>query len=133
MSCVLAFFSYINIDPLKSSLYLLFSIIFISFFFRCLILGWFFFFLLFIFLSGLFVILVYVSRIVKFRYQKSYGGLFCLLFFFFSIEIFQRFFGVYKFFFWFFFCFFLWFFFIFFFFLILVIYSLNNFGTLRKF
>nr|UZP15735.1 NADH dehydrogenase subunit 6 [Contracaecum sp.] len=67
-SCVL---SYINLDPMKSCFFLIFSLIMamplISFFLHV----WFSYFICLLFLSGIFVILVYFSSLSKVSYSST--------------------------------------------------------------
>lgn len=67
-SLFICFLSYLNIDPIKSCLLLILSLIFIS---PVLSLGnqiWFRYYVCLIFLSGIFVILVYFSRLSKYNF-----------------------------------------------------------------
>lgn len=71
--------SYINIDPIKSSFFLIFSLLFrmplMSFSLHI----WFSYFVCLLFLSGIFVILVYFSRLSKINLNKSFLYLFCFV------------------------------------------------------
>ncbi len=64
--------SYINLDPIKSRFFLIISLLFriplISFSIHI----WFSYFICLLFLSGIFVILVYFSRLSKINLNKSY-------------------------------------------------------------
>nr|AEK49080.1 NADH dehydrogenase subunit 6 [Contracaecum osculatum A sensu Nascetti et al. (1993)]AEK49081.1 NADH dehydrogenase subunit 6 [Contracaecum osculatum A sensu Nascetti et al. (1993)]AEK49082.1 NADH dehydrogenase subunit 6 [Contracaecum osculatum A sensu Nascetti et al. (1993)]AEK49083.1 NADH dehydrogenase subunit 6 [Contracaecum osculatum A sensu Nascetti et al. (1993)]AEK49084.1 NADH dehydrogenase subunit 6 [Contracaecum osculatum A sensu Nascetti et al. (1993)] len=68
MSCVM---SYINLDPMKSCFFLIFSLLMImpliSFFLHV----WFSYFICLLFLSGIFVILVYFSSLSKVNYSNT--------------------------------------------------------------
>nr|BAV78674.1 NADH dehydrogenase subunit 6 [Steinernema kushidai] len=68
LSCA---FSYMNMDPMKSSFFLVLSLLFsmplISFFYHV----WFSYFICLLFLSGVFVILVYFSSLSKISPVKS--------------------------------------------------------------
>src|SRR5690606_23092515 len=78
---------YLNIDPIKSCLYLVFSLIFISplvsFGFQV----WYSYFICLIFLSGIFVILVYFSSLSKYNFFK-FSFYFLIFFSFFFIGYF---------------------------------------------
>nr|ADU78512.1 NADH dehydrogenase subunit 6 [Baylisascaris ailuri] len=83
VSCVL---SYVNIDPMKSSSFLIFSLLMamplISFFLHV----WFSYFICLLFLSGIFVILVYFSSLSKINYVCTpfyfVGGVLSVFFFY---------------------------------------------------
>ena len=79
LSIISTFFCYLNIDPIKSCLFLVISLIFI----RPLIsLGkqvWFSYFVCLIFLSGIFVILVYFSSLSKYNFYNFSFGLIIFL------------------------------------------------------
>nr|YP_004778175.1 NADH dehydrogenase subunit 6 [Baylisascaris schroederi]ADU78524.1 NADH dehydrogenase subunit 6 [Baylisascaris schroederi] len=83
VSCVL---SYVNIDPMKSSFFLIFSLLMImpliSFFLHV----WFSYFICLLFLSGIFVILVYFSSLSKVNYVSTpfyfVGGVLSVFFFY---------------------------------------------------
>lgn len=71
--------SYVNIDPIKSRFFLIFSLLFsiplISFSMHT----WFSYFVCLLFLSGIFVILVYFSRLSKINVVKSYLAGLCFI------------------------------------------------------
>lgn len=76
-SIVVIIISYVNIDPMKSSFFLVFSLLFrvplVSF-------GsfvWYSYFICLLFLRGVFVILVYFSSLSKFGFNKNYFSLVC--------------------------------------------------------
>nr|YP_004935173.1 NADH dehydrogenase subunit 6 [Ascaris lumbricoides]YP_009450151.1 NADH dehydrogenase subunit 6 [Ascaris ovis]ADV58580.1 NADH dehydrogenase subunit 6 [Ascaris suum]AGN72541.1 NADH dehydrogenase subunit 6 [Ascaris sp. chimpanzee-cA]AWK29301.1 NADH dehydrogenase subunit 6 [Ascaris sp.]ADV58567.1 NADH dehydrogenase subunit 6 [Ascaris lumbricoides]AER26689.1 NADH dehydrogenase subunit 6 [Ascaris lumbricoides] len=83
VSCVM---SYINVDPMKSSFFLIFSLLMvmplISFFLHV----WFSYFICLLFLSGIFVILVYFSSLSKIGYVVTpfyfIGGVLSVFFFY---------------------------------------------------
>lgn len=83
VSCVI---SYINVDPMKSSFFLIFSLLIvmplISFFLHV----WFSYFICLLFLSGIFVILVYFSSLSKIGYVVTpfyfIGGVLSVFFFY---------------------------------------------------
>nr|NP_006941.1 NADH dehydrogenase subunit 6 [Ascaris suum]P24873.2 RecName: Full=NADH-ubiquinone oxidoreductase chain 6; AltName: Full=NADH dehydrogenase subunit 6 [Ascaris suum]APX55580.1 NADH dehydrogenase subunit 6 [Ascaris lumbricoides]APX55557.1 NADH dehydrogenase subunit 6 [Ascaris suum]APX55569.1 NADH dehydrogenase subunit 6 [Ascaris suum]WAS08344.1 NADH dehydrogenase subunit 6 [Ascaris lumbricoides]WAS08356.1 NADH dehydrogenase subunit 6 [Ascaris lumbricoides] len=83
ISCVM---SYINVDPMKSSFFLIFSLLMvmplISFFLHV----WFSYFICLLFLSGIFVILVYFSSLSKIGYVVTpfyfVGGVLSVFFFY---------------------------------------------------
>nr|APX55604.1 NADH dehydrogenase subunit 6 [Ascaris suum] len=83
VSCVM---SYINVDPMKSSFFLIFSLLLvmplISFFLHV----WFSYFICLLFLSGIFVILVYFSSLSKIGYVVTpfyfIGGVLSVFFFY---------------------------------------------------
>nr|BAV78686.1 NADH dehydrogenase subunit 6 [Steinernema litorale] len=72
--------SYINMDPMKSSFFLITSLLFImplvSFYYHI----WFSYFICLLFLSGVFVILVYFSSLSKISPVKSFLTSFSLIF-----------------------------------------------------
>nr|ACB06100.1 NADH dehydrogenase subunit 6 [Caenorhabditis briggsae]ACB06232.1 NADH dehydrogenase subunit 6 [Caenorhabditis briggsae]ACB06268.1 NADH dehydrogenase subunit 6 [Caenorhabditis briggsae]ACB06280.1 NADH dehydrogenase subunit 6 [Caenorhabditis briggsae]ACB06292.1 NADH dehydrogenase subunit 6 [Caenorhabditis briggsae] len=80
---VLAIFSsiisYMNIDPMKSSFFLIFSLLFSMPIISMSMHTWFSYFICLLFLSGIFVILVYFSSLSKINVVKSYMSLFLLL------------------------------------------------------
>ncbi|UMM44616.1 hypothetical protein L5515_m000005 (mitochondrion) [Caenorhabditis briggsae] len=80
---VLAIFSsiisYMNIDPMKSSFFLIFSLLFSMPIISMSMHIWFSYFICLLFLSGIFVILVYFSSLSKINVVKSYMSLFLLL------------------------------------------------------
>nr|YP_009450252.1 NADH dehydrogenase subunit 6 [Ortleppascaris sinensis]AOV93981.1 NADH dehydrogenase subunit 6 [Ortleppascaris sinensis] len=132
-SCVL---SYVNIDPMKSCFFLIFSLLMvmpmISFFLHV----WFSYFICLLFLSGIFVILVYFSSLSKINSVKTpfyiIGGLASLLFFypffygvFDIISVNNFYYSVYW-------SFFVWIIFILLFFMNFSSYFLNFSGALRK-
>nr|YP_010708750.1 NADH dehydrogenase subunit 6 [Cruznema tripartitum]WCR50917.1 NADH dehydrogenase subunit 6 [Cruznema tripartitum] len=87
-----SFLSYMNLDPMKSCFFLIFSLIFsmplMSFFLHV----WFSYFVCLLFLSGIFVILVYFSSLSKINLVKSQLTLFSLfltLFFMFPMFLFE--------------------------------------------
>lgn len=65
LSLLMCAMSYINIDPIKSSLLLIFSLIFTIPLITFLMYVWFSYFICLLFLSGIFVILVYFSSLSK--------------------------------------------------------------------
>nr|AJF94002.1 NADH dehydrogenase subunit 6 [Halicephalobus gingivalis] len=69
-SLLMSFLCYLNIDPMKSCLYLVFSLIFISPFLSFGLQIWYSYFICLIFLSGIFVILVYFSSLSKYNFFK---------------------------------------------------------------
>nr|ACB06244.1 NADH dehydrogenase subunit 6 [Caenorhabditis briggsae]ACB06256.1 NADH dehydrogenase subunit 6 [Caenorhabditis briggsae]ADB96405.1 NADH dehydrogenase subunit 6 [Caenorhabditis briggsae]ADB96417.1 NADH dehydrogenase subunit 6 [Caenorhabditis briggsae]ADB96428.1 NADH dehydrogenase subunit 6 [Caenorhabditis briggsae] len=79
---VLAIFSsiisYMNIDPMKSSFFLIFSLLFSMPIISMSMHTWFSYFICLLFLSGIFVILVYFSSLSKINVVKSYMSLFLL-------------------------------------------------------
>nr|YP_009391065.1 NADH dehydrogenase subunit 6 [Caenorhabditis macrosperma]ARV88330.1 NADH dehydrogenase subunit 6 [Caenorhabditis macrosperma] len=72
--------SYINIDPMKSSFFLIFSLLFSMPIISMSMHIWFSYFICLLFLSGIFVILVYFSSLSKINVVKSYLSLLVLLF-----------------------------------------------------
>lgn len=70
---------YINIDPIKRSFFLIFSLLFSIPVISMRIHIWFSYFICLLFLSGIFVILVYFSRLSKINVVKSYIAVFLLL------------------------------------------------------
>lgn len=71
--------SYINIDPIKSRFFLIFSLLFRIPIISISIHIWFSYFICLLFLSGIFVILVYFSSLSKINVVKSYLILLVLL------------------------------------------------------
>ncbi|KAF1745597.1 NADH dehydrogenase subunit 6 (mitochondrion) [Caenorhabditis remanei] len=71
--------SYMNIDPMKSSFFLIFSLLFSMPIISMSMHIWFSYFICLLFLSGIFVILVYFSSLSKINVVKSYMTLFVLL------------------------------------------------------
>nr|AJW75159.1 NADH dehydrogenase subunit 6 [Oscheius chongmingensis] len=71
--------SYINIDPMKSSFFLIFSLLFSMPLMSISMHIWFSYFVCLLFLSGIFVILVYFSSLSKINLNKSHLVLLCLL------------------------------------------------------
>lgn len=87
---VFCLFSYINIDPLKCSFFLVISLLFFSSYVSFFCCKWFSYFICLLFLRGVFVIIVYFSRVSGVRYRGIPGGFFCfflsfLLFFYFFL------------------------------------------------
>nr|YP_009391053.1 NADH dehydrogenase subunit 6 [Caenorhabditis nouraguensis]ARV88318.1 NADH dehydrogenase subunit 6 [Caenorhabditis nouraguensis] len=70
--------SYINIDPMKSSFFLIFSLLFSMPIISMSMHIWFSYFICLLFLSGIFVILVYFSSLSKINVVKSYLSLLVL-------------------------------------------------------
>ena len=66
--------SYLNIDPLKRSFFLIFSILTAVFFLANSQFFWYSYFVCLLFLRGVFVIVVYFSRLSKLSFSKFYGG-----------------------------------------------------------
>nr|YP_009390981.1 NADH dehydrogenase subunit 6 [Caenorhabditis brenneri]ARV88234.1 NADH dehydrogenase subunit 6 [Caenorhabditis brenneri] len=64
--------SYMNIDPMKSSFFLIFSLLFSMPIISMSMHIWFSYFICLLFLSGIFVILVYFSSLSKINVVKSY-------------------------------------------------------------
>nr|YP_026079.1 NADH dehydrogenase subunit 6 [Steinernema carpocapsae]AAT00522.1 NADH dehydrogenase subunit 6 [Steinernema carpocapsae] len=83
-SVFFCFLSYINMDPMKSSFFLVLSLLLsmplISFYFYI----WFSYFICLLFLSGVFVILVYFSSLSSVSNTKMPLSIFCFLLSFFS-------------------------------------------------
>ena len=79
LSVIRRIIRYINIDPIKSRFFLIFSLLFsiplISFRIHI----WFSYFVCLLFLRGIFVILVYFSRLSKINVVKSYLPFLCFL------------------------------------------------------
>nr|ACB06088.1 NADH dehydrogenase subunit 6 [Caenorhabditis sinica] len=71
--------SYMNIDPMKSSFFLIFSLLFSMPIISMSVHIWFSYFICLLFLSGIFVILVYFSSLSKINVVKSYMTLLLLL------------------------------------------------------
>nr|YP_009391077.1 NADH dehydrogenase subunit 6 [Caenorhabditis afra]ARV88342.1 NADH dehydrogenase subunit 6 [Caenorhabditis afra] len=71
--------SYVNIDPMKSSFFLIFSLLFSMPIISMSMHIWFSYFICLLFLSGIFVILVYFSSLSKINVVKSYLSLVLLL------------------------------------------------------
>lgn len=81
-------FSYINIDPIKSSFFLIFSLLFSIPILSVSIHTWFSYFVCLLFLSGIFVILVYFSSLSKINLTKRHLSFFVLLFSIFLVPTF---------------------------------------------
>nr|YP_009142135.1 NADH dehydrogenase subunit 6 [Pseudoterranova azarasi]YP_009312550.1 NADH dehydrogenase subunit 6 [Pseudoterranova decipiens sensu lato Germany]AKG63668.1 NADH dehydrogenase subunit 6 [Pseudoterranova azarasi]AOV63312.1 NADH dehydrogenase subunit 6 [Pseudoterranova decipiens sensu lato Germany] len=133
LSCVL---SYINLDPMKSCFFLIFSLLMvmplISFFLHV----WFSYFICLLFLSGIFVILVYFSSLSKvsmvgtpFYFLGGCLSVFCFYPFFYGVtslvSINNFYYSVYW-------SFFVWIIFVLIFFMNFTSYFLNFSGALRK-
>nr|YP_009391041.1 NADH dehydrogenase subunit 6 [Caenorhabditis wallacei]ARV88306.1 NADH dehydrogenase subunit 6 [Caenorhabditis wallacei] len=71
--------SYMNMDPMKSSFFLIFSLLFSMPIISMSMHIWFSYFICLLFLSGIFVILVYFSSLSKINVVKSYMTFFVLL------------------------------------------------------
>nr|YP_009391029.1 NADH dehydrogenase subunit 6 [Caenorhabditis virilis]ARV88294.1 NADH dehydrogenase subunit 6 [Caenorhabditis virilis] len=71
--------SYLNIDPMKSSFFLIFSLLFSMPLLSMSMHSWFSYFICLLFLSGIFVILVYFSSLSKVNVVKSYLGFLLLI------------------------------------------------------
>lgn len=78
MSIFIILISYLNIDPLKSSFFLIFSLLFSLPLITFRIHIWFSYFVCLLFLRGIFVILVYFSSLSKFGLNKNYFWYICL-------------------------------------------------------
>lgn len=79
MAVLRSVISYINIDPIKRRFFLIFSLLFSIPIISISIHIWFSYFICLLFLSGIFVILVYFSSLSKINVVKSYITLFVLL------------------------------------------------------
>lgn len=77
LSILSGIISYINIDPIKSSFFLIFSLLFRIPLVSMRIHIWFSYFICLLFLSGIFVILVYFSSLSKINVTKSYLSFLC--------------------------------------------------------
>lgn len=88
MSVIRGIISYVNIDPMKSSFFLIFSLLFRMPLMSMSLHIWFSYFVCLLFLSGIFVILVYFSSLSKVNVTKSYFVFVC---FFLSLCIFPLF------------------------------------------
>nr|YP_008145676.1 NADH dehydrogenase subunit 6 [Ascaridia columbae]AGI96029.1 NADH dehydrogenase subunit 6 [Ascaridia columbae] len=75
-SCVA---SYLNISPMKSSLLLIFTMLMFAPLFSYFMVSWYSYFVCLLFLSGVFVILVYFSGFSKISESSVKGGLFLYL------------------------------------------------------
>nr|YP_009383842.1 NADH dehydrogenase subunit 6 [Cylicostephanus minutus]ARS44143.1 NADH dehydrogenase subunit 6 [Cylicostephanus minutus] len=80
-------FSYMNMDPMKSSFFLILSMLMCMPMLSFSGYVWFSYFICLLFLSGIFVILVYFSSLSKINLVKSYLVLLSLLMSFFIINI----------------------------------------------
>nr|QZH43826.1 NADH dehydrogenase subunit 6 [Cylicostephanus minutus] len=80
-------FSYMNMDPMKSSFFLILSMLMCMPMLSFSGYVWFSYFICLLFLSGIFVILVYFSSLSKINLVKSYLVLLSLLMSFFVINI----------------------------------------------
>nr|YP_009110109.1 NADH dehydrogenase subunit 6 [Caenorhabditis tropicalis]AIW58294.1 NADH dehydrogenase subunit 6 [Caenorhabditis tropicalis] len=74
-----SFVSYVNMDPMQSSFFLIFSLLFSMPIISMSVHIWFSYFICLLFLSGIFVILVYFSSLSKINVVKSYMGFLVLL------------------------------------------------------
>lgn len=79
LSILRGIISYINLDPIKRSFFLIFSLLFCIPLISIRIHIWFSYFVCLLFLRGIFVILVYFSRLSKINLNKSYLPLVCLV------------------------------------------------------
>nr|YP_009445832.1 NADH dehydrogenase subunit 6 [Parascaris equorum]ATX68615.1 NADH dehydrogenase subunit 6 [Parascaris equorum] len=83
LSCVL---SYVSIDPMKSSFFLIFTLLMVAPLISFLLHTWFSYFICLLFLSGIFVILVYFSSPSKIGYSETpfylVGGILTVFFFY---------------------------------------------------
>lgn len=70
LSLLFSLFCYLNIDPIKSCLFLILSLLRISFFLSFGLEVWYSYFVCIVFLSGIFVILVYFSSLSKYNFLK---------------------------------------------------------------
>jgi hypothetical protein len=77
-SSVFLFMSYKRRSPLSSALYLILSLIIISPLLRFINHQWFIYLMLILFLRGIFVIIIYFSRLRTFRYKYT-SGLFIII------------------------------------------------------
>lgn len=78
-SIICGVLSYINIDPIKRSFFLIFSLLLSIPIISVSIHTWFSYFVCLLFLSGIFVILVYFSSLSKVNLTKRYIPLLCLI------------------------------------------------------
>nr|YP_009550275.1 NADH dehydrogenase subunit 6 [Heterorhabditis indica]YP_817449.1 NADH dehydrogenase subunit 6 [Heterorhabditis bacteriophora]ABJ80693.1 NADH dehydrogenase subunit 6 [Heterorhabditis bacteriophora]AZU95934.1 NADH dehydrogenase subunit 6 [Heterorhabditis bacteriophora]QAA11079.1 NADH dehydrogenase subunit 6 [Heterorhabditis indica]QAA11091.1 NADH dehydrogenase subunit 6 [Heterorhabditis bacteriophora] len=79
VSLVFSVLSYLNFDPMKSSFFLVFSLIFSTPLMSFGMHVWFSYFVCLLFLSGVFVILVYFSSLSKISISKGYLSVFCFV------------------------------------------------------
>nr|YP_009161997.1 NADH dehydrogenase subunit 6 [Litoditis aff. marina PmII]AKS28847.1 NADH dehydrogenase subunit 6 [Litoditis aff. marina PmII] len=79
LSVLSSIISYMNIDPMKSSFFLIFSLLFSMPLMSMSMHIWFSYFVCLLFLSGIFVILVYFSSLSKINVTKSHLVTFCLI------------------------------------------------------
>lgn len=70
LSLLISLFCYLSVDPIKSCLYLVLSLILITPYLSMLNEVWYSYFICIIFLRGIFVILVYFTRISKYIFHK---------------------------------------------------------------
>lgn len=92
MAVFRSFLSYINLDPIKRCFFLIFSLIFSIPLMSFIIHVWFSYFVCLLFLRGIFVILVYFSRLSKINLVKSQLTLFSFLltlFFIYPLFVFE--------------------------------------------
>nr|YP_007183176.1 NADH dehydrogenase subunit 6 [Dictyocaulus eckerti]AFV32095.1 NADH dehydrogenase subunit 6 [Dictyocaulus eckerti] len=83
MSLIFCMFSYVNVDPIKSCFFLILSMICSMVFLSSASYVWYSYFVCLLFLSGVFVILVYFSSLSNFLYKCSYLFFVVFLFSFF--------------------------------------------------
>nr|YP_009162031.1 NADH dehydrogenase subunit 6 [Litoditis aff. marina PmIV]AKS28881.1 NADH dehydrogenase subunit 6 [Litoditis aff. marina PmIV] len=78
LSVLSSIISYMNIDPMKSSFFLIFSLLFSMPLMSMSMHIWFSYFVCLLFLSGIFVILVYFSSLSKINVTKSHLVFLCM-------------------------------------------------------
>lgn len=79
LSLFISLLCYLSIDPIKSCLYLVLSLILLTPYLSLINEVWYSYFICIIFLSGIFVILVYFTSISKYIFHKLNLGFFILL------------------------------------------------------
>lgn len=67
-SVFMCFLFYLSIDPLKGSIYLVMSLILVSFVLSYGVCVWYSYYICLVFLRGVFIIIVYFSRLSRFKY-----------------------------------------------------------------
>ena len=87
LSLFISLLCYLSIDPIKSCLYLVLSLILLTPYLSLINEVWYSYFICMIFLRGIFVILVYFTRISKYIFHKLSLGFFIMLGLFFIPRI----------------------------------------------
>lgn len=78
-SIFMCFLFYLSMDPLKGRIYLVMSLILVSFILSYGVCVWYSYYICLVFLSGVFIIMVYFSRLASFKYFFVRAKFLCIL------------------------------------------------------